>query len=113
MKGTNKHSQNKLSHPNCTVVEYPFVEKDVDIGLFYINGRYPEKGVCFNETCQIQIYVIRGKGVLEVEGQLIVFEQGDALSVPINARYYLEGDFEGAFSSTPTFYSEQHKVILD
>lgn len=48
----------------CTVWEYPINDKDINIGVAQINGRYPEKGYAINEKCKEIIYVISGSGVL-------------------------------------------------
>ena len=48
----------------CNTLEYPFEDKDIDIGIATITGRYPDNGYGINTKCKELIYVIEGNGKL-------------------------------------------------
>ena len=46
----------------CKTIEYSFGDKDIDLGLATITGRYPEFGFCVNLISKELIYVLEGSG---------------------------------------------------
>ena len=52
----------------CKTLEYSFNDKEIDLGIATINGRYPDKGYGVNLVSKELIYVIEGKGTLNFDG---------------------------------------------
>ena len=51
----------------CKTLEYSFKDKDMDLGIATITGRYPENGFCVNTISKELIYVLDGNGKLYFE----------------------------------------------
>ena len=72
----------------CKTLEYSFKDKEIDLGIATINGRYPDKGYGVNLVSKELIYVIEGKGTLNFENKRIEFSKGDAILIEPNEKYY-------------------------
>ncbi len=59
----------------CKTLEYSFNDKDIDLGIATITGRYPESGFCVNVISKELIYVLDGNGILYFENNCIEFEK--------------------------------------
>lgn len=44
----------------CKTLEYSFGDKDIDLGIAVISGRYPDEGYGVNLVSKELIYVIEG-----------------------------------------------------
>ena len=96
----------------CKTLEYSFNDKDIDLGLATITGRYPNSGYCVNEECKELIYVIDGSGELCFEDKKINFYQGDSILIDKNEKYYWNTNYcKVSMSCTPAWAEEQHKII--
>lgn len=60
----------------CKTLEYSFNDKNLDLGIATITGRYPERGYCVNELSQELIYVVEGSGNLCFENGKVAFSGG-------------------------------------
>ena len=49
---------------NCKTLEYSFGDKDLDLGVAVITGRYPESGYCVNLISKELVYVLEGSGTI-------------------------------------------------
>ena len=56
------------------------MDKDIDLGIATISGRYPDEGYGVNLKSKELIYVIEGSGTLNFENEKIEFSEGDAIS---------------------------------
>ena len=72
----------------CETIEYSFNDKDMDLGIATITGRYPENGFCVNTISKELIYVLDGNGKLYFENNCIEFEEGDSILINSNEKYY-------------------------
>ena len=72
----------------CKTLEYSFNDKDIDLGIATITGRYPESGFCVNVISKELIYVLDGKGKLYFENDCVEFEKGDSILINQNEKYY-------------------------
>lgn len=99
--------------PTCEGIEYSFGDKDMNIALVTVNGRYPESGYAMNEVCKEAGYVVSGSGALGLEGgEQTVVGPGDAVLLQPGEKYYWEGDnLQLVMPSSPAFYPDQHKKV--
>ena len=55
----------------CKTLEYSFMDKDIDLGVAVITGRYPDKSYGVNLVSKELIYVLEGSGTLHFENKEI------------------------------------------
>ena len=97
---------------NCKNTEYSFNDKDLDLGLAEITGRYPKKGYCLNEISKELIYILEGSGILYFKNSKIKFKKGDSILINNNEKYYWECDYcKIAMFCAPAFKKEQYKIV--
>ena len=96
----------------CKTLEYSFMDKDIDLGIAIINGRYPDEGYGVNLISKELIYVIEGRGTLNFENEKIEFSEGDAILIEPNEKYYYDTEYcKISMSCTPAWSIEQHKLV--
>ena len=96
----------------CKTLEYSFADKDIDLGIATINGRYPDEGYGVNLVSKELVYVIEGNGTLNFENEKIEFSAGDAILIEPNEKYYYDTKYcKISMSCTPAWEMEQHKLI--
>jgi len=96
----------------CKTVEYSFGDKDIDLGIATITGRYPESGFCFNSVSKELIYVLDGNGKLYFENDCLEFEKGDSILIYPNEKYYWDSTYcVVSMSCTPAWSEEQHQIV--
>lgn len=96
----------------CKTLEYSFEDKEIDLGLATITGRYPDTGYCVNLISKELIYVIEGSGKLCFGDKSIDFSKGDAILIENNEKYYWETQYTKiSMTCTPAWTEEQHKLI--
>ena len=96
----------------CKTLEYSFNDKEIDLGIATINGRYPDKGYGVNLVSKELIYVIEGKGTLNFENKRIEFSKGDSILIEPNEKYYYDTEYcVISMTCTPAWSPEQHKLI--
>ena len=95
----------------CTAIEYPLGDKDINGAVIKLNGRYPEKGRTVNTKVKEMAYVIRGRGKIVVEGKEYSLNVGDFVLIDANERYFWEGDLEMFVPCVPAWYPEQHQEV--
>ena len=104
IKGTNSDK--------CKTIEYSFGDKDIDLGLATITGRYPENGFCVNLISKELVYVLDGSGKLCFENGSIEFSKGDSILINNNEKYYWETNYcKVSMACSPAWSIEQHKLI--
>lgn len=96
----------------CKTLEYSFMDKDIDLGIATISGRYPDEGYSVNLISKELIYVIEGSGTLNFENEKIEFSEGDAILIEPNEKYYYDTEYcKISMSCTPAWSMEQHKLV--
>ena len=96
----------------CKTLEYSFGDKDIDLGVATVTGRYPEKGYCVNLLSKELIYVIEGSGTLNFQDKKIDFSKGDSILIDTNEKYFWESEYcVVAMACTPAWSAEQYKTI--
>ena len=98
---------------NCKTMEYSFEDKDLDLGVAVITGRYPESGYCVNLISKELVYVLEGSGILYYgNGNKVEFAEGDAILIDNNEKYYWDTKYcKVAMACTPAFTKDQYKVV--
>ena len=98
----------------CKKIEYSFNDKDMDLCIATITGRYPDVGYCMNLKSKELIYVMEGKGILELENKKIEFSQGDSIIISPNEKYYWDSEYTViSMICTPAWSIEQYKAIKE
>ncbi len=96
----------------CKTSEYSFGDKDIDLGLATITGRYPDEGYCVNLISKELIYVMEGSGTLNFENEKVDFSKGDAILIEPNEKYYWDCDYcVVSMTCNPSWTKEQHKCV--
>ncbi len=96
----------------CKTIEYSFGDREIDLGLATITGRYPDTGYCVNLISKELIYVIEGSGKLCFGDKSIDFSEGDSILIENNEKYYWETQYtKVSMTCTPAWTEEQHKLI--
>lgn len=96
----------------CKTEEYSFKDKDIDLGVATIKGRYPDEGYCMNEISKELIYVLEGEGTLFLEDKEIAFKKGDAILINNNEKYYwTSSNCTISMTCTPAWNKNQYKII--
>ena len=72
----------------CSTIEYSFINKDIDLCVATITGRYPQKGYCKNRKVKELIYILEGIGTINLKNKKVEFEQGDAILPAWNKEQY-------------------------
>ena len=98
---------------SCCVLEYPLDDKDINIALAKINGRYPENSFALNTECKEIGYVVEGVGKLVVENKTIELKKGDVILIEVGEKFYWEGDLEILMPCAPAWTPEQYKIISE
>jgi len=72
----------------CTAIEYSLHDKDINVAVIKLNGRYPESGRAVNIACKEVAYIIDGFGKLAVEVQIIELKKGDLVLINAGEKFY-------------------------
>lgn len=96
----------------CKTLEYSFFDKDIDLGIATISGRYPDEGYCTNLVSKELIYVMEGNGILNFKDKKIAFSKGDSILIEPNEKYYWQTNYcVVSMACTPAWTPEQHKLV--
>ncbi len=108
----NDDSLKRENSKKCKISEYSFGDKDIDLGLATITGRYPDEGYCVNLISKELIYVMEGSGTLNFENEKVDFSKGDAILIEPNEKYYWDCDYcVVSMTCNPSWTKEQHKCV--
>lgn len=96
----------------CKTLKYSFNDKDIDLGIATITGRYPESRFCINTISKELIYILDGNRKICFENNFFEFEKGDSILINSNEKYYWESKYcVVSMSCTPAWNEEQHKIV--
>jgi mannose-6-phosphate isomerase-like protein (cupin superfamily) len=101
-----------LNSLKCTSYEYDHKDKDINISLAILDGRYPDEGYVMNKVCKEIVYIVGGKGRMEIDGKGFPVAPGDSIFIKPGQKYYYDGKLEMVATCHPTWYAEQH-VLCD
>lgn len=113
MKVIKYEEADKISNSDvCNIQEYSFSDKDIDLGVATITGRYPESGYCKNNVCKELVHVLDGNGKIIFANEELVFKKGDSILIDKGEKYYWDTSYTVvALACTPAFTSEQHELL--
>lgn len=97
--------------PKCIAYEYPTVDKDIDVAIIEINGRYPDEGYVINEVVKELVLVAGGRGKIVIDKEEHKLEADDAVLILPKQKYFFDGRLKLIVSCSPAWYPEQHKNI--
>lgn len=99
--------------PTCSGYAFPFGDKDIDIAVVTVNGRYPEKGYALNEVSKEIGYVLGGTGEIVIAGGMPrQIGAGDAVMIQPGEAFYWRGEgLEMLMPCSPAFNPAQHKNV--
>jgi mannose-6-phosphate isomerase-like protein (cupin superfamily) len=107
--------ENRIEFKNsekCIAYEYPLNDKDINMALVVINGRYPDTGRVTNEQVKEIVFVINGKGKIFVENKEYELKEGDAILILPKQKYFYEGhNLQIMAACSPAWHPEQHKYV--
>lgn len=96
----------------CKTLEYSFMDKDIDLGIATISGRYPDNGYGVNLVSKELVYVIEGNGTINFENRIIEFSKGDSILIEPNEKYYYNTEYcVISMTCTPAWQIDQHKIV--
>lgn len=97
----------------CVVQEYDIHDKDLNIAVAEINGRYPQEGWVVNRTCKELAFVVTGSGTITIEDQQIELKEGDSILIHPHEKYFWQGTMKLILPCAPAWHAEQHKNIKE
>jgi mannose-6-phosphate isomerase-like protein (cupin superfamily) len=105
-----KKSESKrfANSSTCTVYEYEHGDKDLNIAVGEIRGRYPETGNVMNKVFKEIVLVNEGSGKIVIEGKVFSLEEGDSILIEPNKKYFWEGNMKLIMVCNPPFKTENH-----
>ena len=108
-----KKSERKkhANSPKCIAYEYPLGDKNINIAFIEIKGRYPDKGRVTNKVCKELVFVVKGKGKIEVDDKKLLISEGDSVFINANQKYFFDGNLEIVTPCYPAWYPEQHVEV--
>jgi mannose-6-phosphate isomerase-like protein (cupin superfamily) len=96
----------------CSGFEFPFEDKNLNIAVVTVDGRYPDTGHLINEVCEEIAYALNGSDCIGVDDTIYDLSPGDAVMVQPGERFFWQGDkLQMLMPCSPAFYPEQHKEI--
>jgi hypothetical protein len=100
-----------INSPSCTVYEYEIKDKDINIAVAKISGRYPSIGWALNERCKMIGFVLNGSGFLAMADRKVALSENDMVLILPKEKYYWDGNMTILMPSTPAWYLDQYKQI--
>ena len=96
--------------PQCTAIEYPTLDTDINGAVIELHGRFPETGMGKNTVCKELCYVVSGSATITLGGAEQVVNQGDVVLINVGEQYFWEGECTLFVSSTPSWTMEQYVI---
>lgn len=106
--------ENRIKHensPECVAYEYPFEDKDINVAIIEVSGRYPSSGYVTNEQVKEMLFVTSGAGKVVIGFDEYELVKGDMVLINPGQEYCIDGNLELVISCSPAWYSEQHKNV--
>ncbi|MCU0653364.1 MAG: cupin domain-containing protein [Candidatus Pacebacteria bacterium] len=94
----------------CVALEYPINDKDINVAVIELDGRYPEKGQACNAVSKELAFVVKGSGKVVINGREIAVTEGDLTFIDPGEKFYWEGKMTLVMPCTPAWTSEQYKI---
>jgi len=112
MKIIHKNQTEKFKNSeNCTAIEYPMGDKDINGAIVELTGRYPDKGRIVNLECKELAYVIKGTGKVVIEDKNIDLQEGDLVLIESGEKFFWDGNLTMFVPCAPAWYHGQYKEV--
>jgi mannose-6-phosphate isomerase-like protein (cupin superfamily) len=99
--------------PTCSGLEYQFGDKNLNIAIVTVDGRYPETGLLTNDVCTEIAYVLDGTGVVTVGNEARKLAADDAVLIQPGEKFAWQGTkLRMLMPCSPAFYPEQHRQAI-
>jgi len=99
-----------VNSESCTGFEFGFGNKELNIAVVTVNGRYPDKGHLVNDVCREIGYVLHGTGIVGIGKTTHGLSPGDAVMIEPGEKFYWHGEsLEMLMPCAPAFFPEQHR----
>ncbi|MDD3007099.1 MAG: cupin domain-containing protein [Candidatus Pacebacteria bacterium] len=95
----------------CDVFEYDSGHTDLGGAVVEVRGRYPDSGWVMNSECREMAYILKGKGLISVEGVERDFAAGNLILIEAGEKYFWEGNFSAFLFSVPAWSVGQYKTV--
>ena len=97
-----------FSDKNCTVYEYGIGDKDINIALIHLKGRYPLNGWSLNKKSKILAFIIKGTGAITFKQKSIKLSKGDTIFIDSGEQYFWKGNMEILLPASPAWNTTQY-----
>lgn len=107
--------KDRVEHRNssvCIAYEYHLRDKDINGAVIKLTGRYPDKGRVVNKACKEIVYIISGKGRLNVDGKEVILQEEDQVLIEPGEKYFFEGNMKFIVPCTPAWHPKQHEEVF-
>ncbi len=94
-----------------TAYEYDTHNPDINIARIEIKGRYPVQGSMRNTKVKEMVYVERGKGQVNINGNETEVALGDVISFENGEQIFWNGNLTLVIACTPAWTKEQHEYL--
>jgi len=112
MKIIRKNQIARFEHgPSCTANEYPVDDKDINIAIIELNGRYPQKGWALNEISKELACIMEGSGSVVIDGNETQVSEGDLVMVYPGEKFFWQGKMKLFMPCVPAWNENQYKII--
>lgn len=112
MKIVRKNEAKKFDHGRgCAAFEYILNDKDINVAVVELCGRYPARGRVKNTLCKEVSFIIKGQGKVVVGNQETQIKEGDLVFIEPDEIYYWEGNLTMCMPCTPAWRADQHKFV--
>jgi mannose-6-phosphate isomerase-like protein (cupin superfamily) len=102
-------SEQHQSSDHCLAIEYPIDDKDINVAIIELTGRYPSAGRVVNLECKELAYVMKGSGKVVIEDQEINLGEGDMVLMEPGEKFFWDGNLTLFMPCAPAWYPEQYK----
>lgn len=92
----------------CIAYEYAHNDKDINLAIIELSGRYPAKGWVTNKISKEVALVIEGKGKIYIDGKEFPLGEGDSVIIQPNQKFFWEGKMKLVMACHPAFDPKQH-----
>lgn len=97
--------------PTCTIQPIPIHDKEIDMAIARISGRYPQHGWAVNKICRMMGFVLEGTGKLGLKDRVVHLSANDSVLIMPGEKYYWEGNMTLLLPSTPAWSPDQYRLI--
>lgn len=95
----------------CVATEYKLNDRDINVAIIKLNGRYPETGRVFQEASKEVCLILEGEGHVYIEDKECMVQKGDMVFIEPGEKYYWNAHVVMTISCTPAWSKDQQKSV--